>query len=110
MVAGSFSAEELTAAFYSGWEEGRPVSVVTVNKKLKERYRGLKMPSLNVEAGRMPVSLAEIHVNICLLSSDKLDALCGSPGQSQPFEAGQFEGQDVLGHHLGGLVFETRIE
>ena len=86
VVAGSFSTEELTAAFYAGWEEGRPVSVVTVNKKLKERYRGLKVPSLNVEAGRKPVSLAEIRVNICLLSADKLDALCGSPGQSQPFE------------------------
>ena len=86
VVAGSFSADELAAAFYSGWEEGRPVSVVTVNKKLKERYRALKMPSLDVEAGRKPVSLAEIRVNICLLSADKLDALCGSPGQSQPFE------------------------
>ena len=86
VVAGSFSAEELTAAFFSGWEEGRPVSVVTVNKKLKERYRELKMPSLDVEAGWKPVSLAEIRVNICLLSADKLDALCGSPGQSQPFE------------------------
>ena len=86
VVAGSFSAEELTAAFYSGWEEGRPVSVVTVNKKLKECYRGLKVPSLDVEAGRKPVSLAEIRVNICLLSADKLDALCGCPGQSQPFE------------------------
>ena len=71
VVAGSFSAEELTAAFYSGWEEGRPVSVVTVNKKLKERYRGLKVPSLDVKAGRKPVSLAEIRVNICLLSADK---------------------------------------
>ena len=86
VVAGSFSSEELTAAFYSGWEEGRPVSVVTVNKKLKERYRALKMPSLDVEAGRKPVSLDEIRVNICLLSADKLDTLCGSPGQSQPFE------------------------
>ena len=86
VVAGSFSAEELTAAFYSGWEEGRPVSVVTVNKKLKECYRGLKVPSLDAEAGRKPVSLAEIRVNICLLSADKLDALCGNPGQSQPFE------------------------
>ena len=86
VLAGSFSAEELTAAFYSGWEEGRPVSVVTVNKKLKERYRALKMPSLDAEAGRKPVSLAEIRVNICLLSADKLDVLCGSPGQSQPFE------------------------
>ena len=81
VVAGSFFAEELTAAFYSGWEEGRPVSVVTVNKKLKARYRALKMPSLDVEEGRKPVSLAEIRVNICLLSSDKLDALCSCPGQ-----------------------------
>ena len=86
VISGSFSAEELTAAFYSGWEDGRPVSVVTVNKKLKERYRALKMPSLDAEAGRKPVSLDEIRVNICLLSADKLDALCGSPGQSQPFE------------------------
>ena len=86
VVAGSFSSEELTAAFYSRWEEGRPVSVVTVNKKLKERYRALKMPALDVEAGRKPVSLDEIRVNICLLSADKLDALCGSPGQSQPLE------------------------
>ena len=86
VIARSFSAEELAAAFYSGWEEGRPVSVVTVNKKLKERYRALKMPSLDAEAGRKPVSLDEIRVNICLLSADKLDALCGSPGQSQPFE------------------------
>ena len=86
VVAESFSAEELTAAFYSAWEDGRPASVVTVNKKLKGRYRALKMPSLDVEAGRKPVSLDEIRVNICLLSADKLDALCGSPGQSQPFE------------------------
>ena len=86
VVAGSFSAEELTSAVYSGWEEGRPVSVVTVNKKLKERYRALKMPSLDVEAGRKPVSLDEIRVNICLLSADKLDALCGSPGQGEPFK------------------------
>ena len=86
VVVGSFSAEELTAAFYSGWEEGRPVFVVTVNKKLKKRYRALKMPWLDVEAGQKPVSLAEIRVNICLLNADMLDALCGSPGQSQPFE------------------------
>ena len=44
------------------------------------------MPSLDVEAGRKPVSLDQIRVNICLLSADKLDALCGSPGQDEPFE------------------------
>ena len=86
VFAGTFSVEELTAAYYSGWEEGRPSSVVKVNKKLKERYRGLKMPSLDLEAGRKPVSLDQIRVNICLLSADKLDALCGSPGQDEPFE------------------------
>ena len=86
VVAESFSAEELMAAIYSAWIEGRPASVVIVNRKLKGRYRALKMPSLDVEAGRQPVSLDEIRVNICLLSADKLDALCGSPGQSQPFE------------------------
>ena len=82
----SFSAEELSAAFYTAWIESRPASVVTVNRKLKGRYRALKTPSLDVETGRKPVSLDEIRVNICLLSADKLDALCGSPGQSQPFE------------------------
>ena len=86
VITESFSAEELMAAFYSAWIEGRPASVVTVNRKLKGRYRALKMPSLDVEAGQKPVSLDEIRVNICLLSADKLDALCGSPGQSQPFE------------------------
>ena len=110
VIAGSFSAEELTAAFFSGWEEGRPASVVTVNKKLKERYRDLKMPSLDVEAGRKPVSLAEIRVNICLLSADKLDALCGSPGQSQPFKLDSLKGKDVIGDQLGRLVFGTRGE
>ena len=103
MVAGSFSAEELTAAFYSGWEEGRPVSVVTVNKKLKECYRGLKVPSLDVEAGRKPVSLAEIRVNICLLSADKLDALCGSAGQSQPFELDSLKDKTSLVINLENL-------
>ena len=109
VVAGSFSAEELTAAFYSGWEEGRPVSVVTVNKKLKERYRALKMPALDVEAGRKPVSLAEIRVNICLLSADKLDALCGSPGQSQPFELDSLKGKTSSVVNLEDLFSERAV-
>ena len=88
-VKASFSSEELKAAFYTAWEQGRPASVVKVHKKQKERYRALTMPSFDGRAGRMrkPVSLDEIHVNISLLSSDRLDALSGgSPGQTQPFE------------------------
>ena len=86
-VADSFSAEELTAAFYTAWEEGRPASVVKVNKKQKERYRELKMPSLQLdcEAGRQPVSLDDIHVNVSLLSANKLDALSGSLIEHEPF-------------------------
>ena len=109
VVAGSFSSEELMAAFYSGWEEGRPVSVVTVNKKLKERYRALKMPALDVEAGRKPVSLDEIRVNICLLSADKLDALCGSPGQSQPYELDSLKDKTSLVVNLEDLFSKRAV-
>ena len=90
-AAAIFSAEELTAASYSAWEQGRPATVVKVNRKLKELYRDLKMRSLDGHADSDPVSLDEIHVNISLLSSDKLDALCGSPGQRQPFAVRSLE-------------------
>ena len=80
----TFSEEELTAAFYLLWQEGRPASVVKVNRQLKELYRGLKRRALAGMAGSTPVSLDDIQVNICLLSADKLGALCGSPGQYEP--------------------------
>ena len=83
-VVETFTDEELTAAFYLLWQEGRPASVVNVNRQLKELYRGLKRPALAGVAGSTPVSLDDIRVNICLLSADKLSALCGSPGQYQP--------------------------
>ena len=80
----TFTDEELTAAFYQLWQEGRPASVVKVNRQLKELYRGLKRRPLAGVAGSTPVSLDDIRVNICLLSADKLSALCGSPGQYEP--------------------------
>ena len=85
LVAGSFSAEELKAAFYSEWEDGKPASVMKVNRKLKDRYQALNVPSLDGTANSEPVSLDEIHVNISLLSTDNMGALRGSPGQRQPF-------------------------
>ena len=81
----SFSSLELTEAFYSAWEEGRPASVVKVNKKLKKRYQALRMRPLAGTVDSEPVSLDDIRVNIALLSTDKLNAMCGSPGQRQPF-------------------------
>ena len=83
-VVETFTDEELTAAFYLLWQEGRPASVIKVNRQLKELYRGSKRPALAGVAGSTPVSLDDIRVNICLLSADKLSALCGSPGQYQP--------------------------
>ena len=81
----SFSSLELTEAFYAAWEEGRPASVVKVNKKLKKRYQDLRMRPLAGTVDSEPVSLDDIRVNIALLSTDKLNAMCGSPGQRQPF-------------------------
>ena len=81
----SFSSLELTEAFYASWEEGRPASVVKVNKKLKKRYQALRMRPLAGTVDSEPVSLDDIRVNIALLSTDKLNAMCGSPGQRQPF-------------------------
>ena len=84
-VAETFTDEELTAAHYSLWQEGRTAAVAEVNKQLKEQYRALQMRSLTGSAGTDPVLLEEIRVNICLLSASKMAALCGSPGQKEPF-------------------------
>ena len=83
-VMETFTDEELTAAYYSEWQEGRPAAVVEVNQALKEQYRAQQMRSLTDAAGAESVSLDDIQVNICLLSADKLSALCGSPGQKEP--------------------------
>ena len=85
VVVDSFSSEDLTSAFYWLWQEGRPASVVKVNKKLKELYRELRMRPLGCVAGSESVSLDKIHVNICLLNANDLVALCDSPGQNEPF-------------------------
>ena len=82
-VVDSCSDEELT--------EARPASVVKLNRELKARYRGLRMRSLSGVAGSIPVSLDDIRVNICLLSADKLSALCGRPGQYVPLSVGRLK-------------------
>ena len=85
-VVNSFSVEELEAAYYSVWQKGRPAAVVKVNQKLKESYRSMQMPSLTGATGRRRVSLDELRVNVCLLSTDKLSASRGGAerGESSP--------------------------
>ena len=67
----------------------RPVAVEEVIKRLKKRYRKRKMTSLDGQASR--TSLDELRVNICLLSAAKLDALCSTGGQRQPFAVGSLK-------------------
>ena len=50
-VMETFTDEELTAAYYSEWQEGRPAAVVEVNQALKEQYRAQQMRSLTDAGG-----------------------------------------------------------
>ena len=115
VVERSFSPEELTAAYYSEWQEGRPAAVVDVNKQLKEQYRALQMRSLTDTAGAESVSLDDIQVNICLLSADKLSALCGSPGQKVTIsklkdkESSVIELEDVFQHDMHDRIQTSGI-
>ena len=93
-VMETFTDEELMAAYYSEWQEGRPAAVVEVNQVLKEQYRALQMRSLTDATGAESVSLDDIQVNICLLSADKLSALCGSPGQKEPLTTGNLKDKE----------------
>ena len=63
----------------------RPASVEKAIEELKNRYSERNMPSLDGQVPLKAVSLDELHVNICLLSVEKLDALSGCSGQRQPF-------------------------
>ena len=63
-VVETFTDEELTAAYYSEWQEGWPAAVVEVNQQLKEQYRALQMRSLTDATGAESVSLDDIRVNI----------------------------------------------
>ena len=62
-----------------------PASVEKAIEELKSRYRQRNMPSLDGQVPLKAVSLDELHVNICLLSVEKLDALGGCGAQRQPF-------------------------
>ena len=116
-VMETFTDEELTAAYYSEWQEGRPAAVVEVNQALKEQYRALQMRSLTDAAGAESVSLDDIQVNICLLSADKLSALCGSPGQKEPLTTGKLkhkessviELEDVFQHDMHDRIQTSGI-
>ena len=83
VLAQAVSVRELSLVSVN--EENCPPAVVKLTSKLKKRYRAVETPALGAEADSRPVSLDEIKVNICLLSADKLDALCGCPAQKQPF-------------------------
>ena len=116
-VVETFTDEELTAAYYSEWREGRPAAVAEVNQQLKEQYRALQMRSLSEAVGSDSVTLDNIHVNICLLSANKLNALCGSPAQKEPFsisslkdkEASVIELKDVFQHDMHNRIQTSGI-
>ena len=97
-VTGSFSVLELSTASASSGScakktNGRPASVELVIEKLKKRYRKRKMASLDGQASRK--SLDELRVNICLLSAERLEALCGCGPQRQPFTLANLKGKET---------------
>ena len=94
-VVESFSAMELLVAAAPCRPKNKPppTSVENVIEQLKTRYRKRKIPSLDGQVPRKAVSLDEVHVNISLLSAEKLDALCGYGGQRQPFGMSSLKGK-----------------
>ena len=98
VVEKSFSDLELSAAAAPCRRprRPRPVSVEHVIEELKSRYRKRKVPSLDGQVPLKPMSLDKLRVNICLLSMDKLDALCGCGGsaQRQPFGMSSLESKE----------------
>ena len=100
VVAGSFSVVELSTASASSGacakkkkkRSLRPASVELVIEQLKKRYRKRKMASLDGQASRR--SLDELRVNICLLSAERLEALCGCGPQRQPFAMANLKGKE----------------
>ena len=96
-LAESFSAMELrrsAAAAPCRLKKPRPASVDHVIEELKSRYRKRKVPSLDGQIPRKAVSLEEIRVNICLLSGEDLNAMCGCGGQRQPFQMSSLESME----------------
>ena len=101
-VARRFSVLELsrsTAPASSGFcakkkkkLKGCPASVELVIEELKKRYRKRKMASLDGQASRK--SLDELRVSICLLSAERLEALCGRGPQRQPFAMAKLKGKE----------------
>ena len=95
-VAGRFSAMKRTMDASSGScakkTKRRPASVELVIEKLKKRYRKRSMASLDGQTSRR--SLDELRVNICLLSTERLEALCGCGPQRQPFAMANLKGKE----------------
>ena len=103
-VAESFRPNEAglpsrnTAAGSCTKKKTRPAAVEKVIKKLKKRYRKRTVPSLDGQASRK--SLDEIQVNICLLSTEKLDALVGCSGRKRPFSMDSLKEKESSVVHL----------
>ena len=95
-VVEGFSEVELSAAAEPRRPKTKPppASVENVTEQLKTRYRKRKVPSLDSQVPRKAVSLDELHVNICLLSVEKLDALCDHGGQRKPFGMSSLKGKE----------------
>ena len=95
-VAGRFSAMKRSVDTSSGSgakkTKRRPASVELVIEKLKKRYRKRNMASLDGQPSRR--SLDELRVNICLLSAERLEALCGCGPQRQPFAMANLKGKE----------------
>ena len=97
-VAGRFSAMKRSVDASSGScaKKARrrpdPTSVELVIETLKKRYRKRKMASLDGQPSRR--SLDELRVNICLLSEERLEALCGCGPQRQPFVVAKLKGKE----------------
>ena len=87
-ITRSFSAVELATAPSRSTEhdDDLPASVVQLAREQEERFQALEVRSLQcgMEDSAGTMSLDELHVDICLLSADQLDSMCGTPGQKAP--------------------------
>ena len=97
------SAMELLAGITPHRPKKQPTlaSVENVIAQLKTRYRKRKVPSLHGQ-----VSIDELHVNMCVLSTERLDALWGIGGQRQPLGMSSLNGKELVAIELEDLFNE----
>ena len=87
-ITRTFAAVEPSAAPSRSTEhdDDLPASVAQLAREQEERFQALEVRSLHcgIEDSADTMSLDELHVDICLLSANQLDAMCGTPGQKTP--------------------------